>query len=410
MNNYFLQEHSKNTPNRWPYCELGSLTEKVGSGITPKGGERVYKKEGRFFIRSQNVGWGKLILNDVKFIDDLTHSKFPSTEIQTNDVLLNITGASIGRSTIANKTIEGGNVNQHVCIIRVKKHILYANFLNQVILSNYVQKQINSFQAGGNRQGINFEQIKHLVVPLPSLAEQKAIAEALSDVDELISSLEALIEKKKAIKQGVMQELLAGKRRLPGFSGKWNKKSIEEIFNINTASSKSRYITEGGKYLIIDMGSISKNGELIPSKQTNYSGDFLMIGDLVMPKDDIGGGKIIGKTAYIDKNDEYVAGDHIFILKSKFGESRFFHYLINSFEINNRVRKKVIGSAQLGISKNSIKEEILTFPDLNEQEAISDLIDSLESEINKIYKKTEKIKLIKQGMMQELLSGRIRLV
>lgn len=157
----------------WSTEVLGGKTIKVGSGITPNGGDKNYKPEGRPFVRSQNVGWGCLILDDVVFIDEETHSSFPSTEIKEDDVLLNITGASIGRSAIASLEVEGGNVNQHVCIIRTKKEELSPLFLNQFLISQAGQNQIDSFQAGGNRQGLNFAQIRSFLVPIPPSIEEQ---------------------------------------------------------------------------------------------------------------------------------------------------------------------------------------------------------------------------------------------
>ena len=125
LNQRYKQTEAGVIPESWRVEHLGDLTEKVGSGITPRGGERVYKKEGRPFLRSQNVGWGKLLLDDIAYIDEATHETFLDTEICSEDVLLNITGASIGRSAIANHQVTGGNVNQHVCIIRTNRNDLY---------------------------------------------------------------------------------------------------------------------------------------------------------------------------------------------------------------------------------------------------------------------------------------------
>ena len=157
------------------------------------------------------------MLDDIAYIDDETHNSFSATEIKPDDVLLNITGASIGRCAVADLRLLGGNVNQHVCIIRTNTNRIVPHYLNSYILSEKRQKQIESFQAGGNRQGLNFQQIRSFQFPFPpTLAEQQAIAEALSDADALIESLEQLIAKKRQIKQGAMQELLSGKRRLAG--------------------------------------------------------------------------------------------------------------------------------------------------------------------------------------------------
>ena len=219
-------------PDDWDTAFLGDKTTKVGSGVTPTGGARVYKQEGQPFLRSQNVGWGILFLDDIAFIDDETHAKFQDTEIKADDVLLNITGASIGRSAVADARVAKGNVNQHVCIIRTDQIDLYPRFLNYFLLSTTGQKQIDSFQAGGNRQGLNFGQIRSFRLPIPPPLEQCAIAEALTDADTLIDSLERLLTKKRQIKKGAMQELLTGKKRLPGFSGEWEVNRASEFGEI----------------------------------------------------------------------------------------------------------------------------------------------------------------------------------
>lgn len=192
----------------WEEKTLGNMVEKVGSGVTPLGGETNYKKSGRPFVRSQNVGWGIFLLDDIAFIDEQTHQDSISTEIRTDDVLLNITGASIGRSAVANGLVNGGNVNQHVCIIRTIKTELIPFFLNQYLVSSYGQEQINSFQAGGNRQGLNFAQIRSFSIPIPSkIEEQQKIADCLSSLDNLITEQTLKIESLKAHKKGLMQQL-----------------------------------------------------------------------------------------------------------------------------------------------------------------------------------------------------------
>lgn len=111
-------------PEDWHQVTLGDKTIKIGSGITPTGGERIYKQSGRPFLRSQNIGKGHLLLDAIAYIDEETHESFKSTEVKAKDVLLNITGASIGRCAVADERVQGGNVNQHVCIIRTNKNEL----------------------------------------------------------------------------------------------------------------------------------------------------------------------------------------------------------------------------------------------------------------------------------------------
>ena len=192
----------------WEERELGPMTIKVGSGITPRGGDKNYKSKGRPFMRSQNVGWGQLLLEDIAFIDESMHASFDGTEIVESDVLLNITGASIGRSAIADFRIAGGNVNQHVCIIRTKSDALNPVLLNQFLISERGQEQIDSFQAGGNRQGLNFAQIRSLEIPLPpTQKEQQRIADCLSSLDAQIAAESRQLTALKTHKQGLMQQL-----------------------------------------------------------------------------------------------------------------------------------------------------------------------------------------------------------
>ena len=190
----------------WKMCTIGELITKVGSGVTPRGGEAVYKTEGHPFVRSQNVGLGNLLLDDIAFIDEETHLRQKNTELQFNDVLLNITGASIGRSALVDKQIVGGNVNQHVCIIRTKENLV-PSFICSFLLSNYGQRQIDSFQAGGNRQGLNFEQIKSIKITIPSKDEQIKIAKLLRAIDERIATQNKIIDKLQSFIKGIAQNV-----------------------------------------------------------------------------------------------------------------------------------------------------------------------------------------------------------
>ena len=191
----------------WKKCTIGELAIKVGSGVTPRGGESVYKMDGHPFVRSQNVGLGHLILDDIAFIDEETHLRQKSTELKLEDVLLNITGASIGRSALVNEQVVGGNVNQHVCIIRTKESLI-PSFLCNFLLSNYGQRQIDSFQAGGNRQGLNFEQIKSIKIAIPSTKEQTKVAKLLQLIEERIATQNKIIEKLQSLIKGLIDDII----------------------------------------------------------------------------------------------------------------------------------------------------------------------------------------------------------
>ena len=190
----------------WKKTKIGDITSKVGSGVTPKGGSAVYKTSGHLFIRSQNVGNGCFLLDDVAYIDEATHKKQINTELKDGDVLLNITGASIGRTTVVNKNVEGGNVNQHVCIIRLLEDYS-PNYICNYLLSYGGQKQIDSFQTGGNREGLNFEQIRSIKFFIPSFREQSKIAALLSLLEERIATQNKIIEDLKKLKVAITQKI-----------------------------------------------------------------------------------------------------------------------------------------------------------------------------------------------------------
>lgn len=149
---------------------IGNFASKVGSGVTPKGGSKVYLSKGVRFIRSQNVLFGEFDFNDLAFISEEIDMKMKSSRVYRNDVLLNITGASIGRCSVYIDD-ENANVNQHVCIIRCSKK-LDPIFLCEFINSAFGQNQIQLFQAGGNREGLNFANIKLMKIPFYSFEQQ----------------------------------------------------------------------------------------------------------------------------------------------------------------------------------------------------------------------------------------------
>ena len=202
----------------WKKSTIGSLSTKVGSGVTPRGGETVYKSEGHSFVRSQNVGWGHLQLDDIAFIDKETHLRQKNTELQLDDVLLNITGASIGRSALVNKQIAGGNVNQHVCIIRVNSSVFLPEYMHLFWISPIGQISIKSYQTGGNREGMSAEAIKNTPIPIIPIGEQRRIVDLIKpkidDFNSLISEKESLINDLEAYKKSLIYEVVTGKRRV----------------------------------------------------------------------------------------------------------------------------------------------------------------------------------------------------
>ena len=200
-------------PEGWEVVKLRYLSTKIGSGVTPRGGAEVYSDEGIIFVRSQNVHFDGLKLNDVSFISEEIHDSMSNSKVQKNDILLNITGASIGRCCVVEIEDEM-NVNQHVCIIRPTSDVL-SRFLNFVLQSNVGQNQVKLGTTGGNREGLNFEAIKEFNIPLPNLEYQQEIIVHVESITQKIGSTIATIEtqitKLKLYRQSLISEAVTGK-------------------------------------------------------------------------------------------------------------------------------------------------------------------------------------------------------
>lgn len=200
-------------PVEWECKNIGSLIEYLGSGITPRGGSKVYKKEGILLIRSQNVYPGYFELDDVAFIDDEINNTMLRSEIFEYDVLLNITGASIGRCVYVPKGFLKANVNQHVCAIRLlNKTENKATFLQAFLNSVYGQNQIIRFNAGGNREGLNYSQIKAMELSWPNNEQEfERIRIIIEKADKYLNVNQNNLTKLQSLKSGLMQDLLSGK-------------------------------------------------------------------------------------------------------------------------------------------------------------------------------------------------------
>ena len=189
----------------WEQRKLGDITVKIGSGKTPSGGKNAYIETGIPLIRSQNVNGDKVDFADIVFIDEATDESMANSRVYTNDVLLNITGASIGRSAVY-KGLESANVNQHVCIIRPTEGY-QPDFIQLNLSSDNGQKQIDASQAGGGREGLNFQEIGKMQFSFPSLNEQKCIGRYFNSLDHLITLHQRKCDELKEVKKFMLQNM-----------------------------------------------------------------------------------------------------------------------------------------------------------------------------------------------------------
>jgi type I restriction enzyme, S subunit len=198
----------------WPHDKLKNFTSKVGSGATPRGGKNAYKTEGIPLIRSMNVHFPQFQFEGLAFIDNKQAKQLDNVVVKTEDVLLNITGASIGRVTKAPKSMDGGRVNQHVCIIRPTSDI-NPDFLSIFLASPNQQHYIDEIQVGATRQALTKSMILNFEIPLPHIDEQKAIVgiveKHISILEEVEKEVDNNTTRTECLRQSILKKAFSGK-------------------------------------------------------------------------------------------------------------------------------------------------------------------------------------------------------
>ena len=299
--------------------------------------------------------------------------------------------------------------SEHAIVVTPKKET-DIKFMSYVLYD----MNLNQYSESSAQPGLSVKKLLELEYPIPqNKEEQTAIAEALSDIDSLISSLQKLIEKKKAIKQVTMQELLNGKKRLPGFSGEWLKQQLGDICNIINGGTPSTSVAEfwngkilwctptditscSTKYIYTTESKITESGLKASSATLLPKGALLLCSRAT-----IGEVRIAGNTICTNQGfKSLVVHQNI--------SNEWLYYMVHVLKPN--MLEKAIGSTFLEISKKDLAELDIIVPEFTEQKAIAQVLSDMDSEIEQLEKKLAKYQQIKQGMMQELLTGRIRLV
>lgn len=205
-------------PAHWRIGKIKAVTTKIGSGKTPKGGAEVYSSSGVLFLRSQNIYDDGLSLIEPTYITEEIDEEMSNTRVNPGDVLLNITGGSIGRCCIFPNTIEKANVNQHVSIIRVVKSLCIPEYMHFYWNSEKGKIAINLYQTGGNREGMSGEAIGNTPIPLPPVSEQreivKSINERVKNTVVQISRRTEIIGKLVEYKNSLIYEVVTGKKEV----------------------------------------------------------------------------------------------------------------------------------------------------------------------------------------------------
>ncbi|HFI0530165.1 TPA: restriction endonuclease subunit S [Streptococcus suis] len=377
-------------PENWDIKKVGDIAF-VSSGGTPNT-KIIEYWNGK--IRWMNSG--ELNLKRVYEVDGrITEQGLNNSStkiIPKNSILIGLAGQGKTRGTAAINYVDLC-INQSIAAI-YPSNFYDSEFLYQNINSRY--NELRSMSTGdGGRGGLNLKIIRELQIHLPTLSEQKAIAEALSDTDNLIQSLEKLINKKKKIKQGAMQQLLTGKKRLPGFSGEWEEVNLGDICSrITTGKLDANAMKTDGIYRFYTCAK-----EYYWIDKYSFDDEALLIS---------GNGANVGYIHYY--KGKFNAYQRTYVLTGFFESIIYVKYYLEKY-LADRISAEVNAGNTPYIKMDTLTDMIIKLPpQKDEQKAIAQVLSDMDAEIEGLEEKLEKYKTIKQGMMQELLTGRIRLI
>lgn len=405
-------------PEDWD-CKLIDDIADVKSGKRLPLGKHLVNHETPYpYIRVADMVMGKVLEEKIKYVPEDTFDAIKNYRIFVDDIFISVAG-TLGLVGIIPNNLDGANLTENAnkfTNISIDKH-----FLTYILMSSLIQSKIQSERTLGAQPKLALTRIRNFPIPIPpSQTEQKAIAKALSDTDELISQLNNLINKKRMIKQGAMQTLLNP------FDNNGNlKKGWEERYLGDSAILKARigwqglttaeYLYHGDYYLIT--GTEFKNGYIDWNKcyyveHERYKQDKniqIKKNDVLVTKDGT-----IGKVAFIDNLPKpSTLNSGVFVIRpiNNAFHPEFFYYILMSNVFSQFLNQLSAGSTINHLyQKDFIHFKYYIPSDTNEQKSIAKILRDMDAEVSALEAKLAKMKDIKQGMMQKLLTGEIRLI
>lgn len=393
-------------PSDWdlkPFKEVSFMKGRIGwQGL--KQTEFTVNDDEPFLITGMNFKDGEIRWNEVYHVSQERYNIAKEIQLEEGDVLMTKDG-TIGKILFIEQIPypHKATLNSHLLVFRPIRNSYYPKFLYYQLLSKFFVEYIELNKSGTTFFGISQESVGKYTIILPSLSEQKVIATALSDTDSYITHLEKLIAKKRLIKQGAMQKLLTPKEG-------WEVKKLGELIQYKNGKSFENAIDDNGEFYLITLNSLDIRGELKKDHlRVSKSDNSLDKGDLIMVLSDVAHGNFLGLTDVIPQNNKYVLNQRMGALKKLNGVSpKFLSTYINHHQEYFKLSGK--GSSQQNLGKDDVLKFDIILPPLKEQIQIETILSDIDSDISVLEKKLEKAQSIKHGMMQNLLTGKIRLV
>lgn len=392
--------------NGWNSKKLTSICKvNIGLTHTPQ-----YVENGVPFLSVKDIKNGKIILDDIKYISNEEFNTISNaSKPQVGDILICRVG-TLGNPCVVSLSMPFA-IFVSLGYLRSYGEV-DTYFLHQWLTSTLFMNQVNKKIAGSSQKNLNTGWLKEFEIVYPNdIKEQKAIATALSDMDELIINLEKLIEKKKAIKQGTMQALLTGEKRLPGFSGEWKEHVIGKCGclqkgSINPQTDPEKYFAEYSMPAFDSTQTPAKvKGKTMHSNRVVISGKVLLFNKLNVKQ------KRIWLIESCETNA--VCSAEFLPYTSDVIDLKLLSQILFTDKVTNEFVGMSTGSSnsQKRITPKAFLDYTLFLPtDIEEQSALADVFNDMDNEIIKLENQLEKYRLLKQGMMQKLLTGEIRLV
>lgn len=404
-------------PVDWEILNLGKssvLKARIGwQGLTTA----EYLDAGDYYlITGTDFKHGYIDWDNCVYVEKLRYDQDKNIQVKEDDVLVTKDG-TIGKVAFVNNVPKKTTLNSGVFVIRPVHKSYYPRYFYYVLMSEHFKDFLGKLTAGSTISHLYQKDFVHYEFPLPpTLTEQKAIATALSDVDALITSLEQTITKKKAIKQGAMQQLLTpphkGGKRLPGFEGECVEKTLGEISSMNSGGTPSSKVSEyyDGNIKWVSISDITKAGKYIDDSAKkitekglqNSSARLFPINTLLLAMYASIGKCCIARAEVT--TSQAILG--ITTTKSLLLEFLYYYLTYKQDEIASQGQQ----GTQSNLNKGMVQDILINIPAIEEQKAIAQILSDMDAEITQLETKKEKYQAIKQGMMQELLTGKTRLI
>lgn len=398
----------KTIPNSWTQKRLGQIASLYdGDWILSKDLETGNDVR---LLQLGDIGDGKFLNKTSKYISDSRCTELGCTLLKSGDILIARLGDPVGKSCLLDG-VKGKTITSvDVAITRPKEEV-QPEYLLYLINSDPVRKSINSAASGSTRKRISRSNLEKIELWIPTRLEQANISEILGAVDGAIQKTEEIIAATDKLKKGLMQELFTQgightkfkKTKIGNMPTEWELVRLRDVAKFTNGKAHEKDIDENGKYIVVNSKFISTNGRVF--KRTDKPLSPLSIGDIAMVMSDIPKGKAIAKCFFVEENEKYTLNQRICSLRSTRINNWFLFFALN--------RNKYFLDFDNGVGQTNLrKDEVLNcpiqLPPKHEQQKIVEMLSAVDGKVSVNKRVKGKLDLLKKGLMQDLLSGKVR--